>query len=74
MLWVLKRTVSMRWFFWAAKTYAKIYGYENTYNFTLKILSLSKPVKLSLIHEISLCLTEEQMNGQTHRNKYREVV
>ena len=26
MLWVLKRTVSMRQFFWAPKTYAKIMG------------------------------------------------
>ena len=36
MLWVLKRTVSMRRFFWAPKTYAKYHGYENIYNFTLK--------------------------------------
>ena len=36
MLWVLKRTVSMRRFFWAPKTYVKIYGQENMYNFTLK--------------------------------------
>ena len=35
MLWVLKRTVSMRQFFWAPKTYAKNYGLENIYNFTL---------------------------------------
>ena len=26
MLWALKRTVSMRHFFWAPKTYAKNYG------------------------------------------------
>ena len=26
MLWVLKKTVSMRRFFWAPKTYAKNYG------------------------------------------------
>ena len=25
-LWVLKRTISMRWFFWAPKTYARNYG------------------------------------------------
>ena len=37
MLWVLKRTVSMRRFFWAPKTYVKIDGLENIYNFTLKI-------------------------------------
>ena len=35
MLWVLKRTVSMRLFFWAPKTYVKTYRYENIYNFTL---------------------------------------
>ena len=38
MLLVLKRTVSTRRFFWAPKTYAKNYGQENIYNFTLKIL------------------------------------
>ena len=37
MLWILKRTVSMRQFFWAPKTYVKIEGKENIYNFTLKI-------------------------------------
>ena len=36
MLWVLKRTVSMRRFFRAPKTYVKIDGKENIYNFTLK--------------------------------------
>ena len=36
MLWVLKRTVSMRRFFWAHKTYVKTDGYENIDNFTLK--------------------------------------
>ena len=37
MLWVLKRTVSMRRFFWAPKTYTKNYGLENIHNFTQKI-------------------------------------
>ena len=36
MLWVLKRTLSMRRFFWAPKTYVKIDGKDNIYNFTLK--------------------------------------
>ena len=36
MLWVLKRTVSMRRFFWAPKTYVKINELENIYNFMLK--------------------------------------
>ena len=36
MLLVLKRTVSMRRFFWAPKTYAKTDGLENIYNFMLK--------------------------------------
>ena len=36
MLWVLKRTVSMRRFFRAPKTYVKTDGCENIYNFTLK--------------------------------------
>ena len=36
MLWVLKRIVLMRRFFCAPKTYIKIHGKENIYNFTLK--------------------------------------
>ena len=36
MLWVLKRIVSMRWFFWAPKTYVKIDGQENIYNLRVK--------------------------------------
>ena len=38
MLWVPKRTVSMRRFFWAHKTNVKTYGLENYHNFLLKIL------------------------------------
>ena len=37
MLWVLKRTVSMRQFFWAPKTYVQTDGLENIYNFMLKL-------------------------------------
>ena len=37
MLWVLKRTVSFWRFFKVSKTYVKTDGYENIYNFTLKI-------------------------------------
>ena len=36
MLWVLKRTVSIRRFFWAPKTYVQNDGLENIYNFMLK--------------------------------------
>ena len=36
MLWVFKRTVSMRRFFWAPKTYVKTDGRENINNFTPK--------------------------------------
>ena len=36
MLWELKRTASMGRFFWAPKTYVKIDGQENIYNFMLK--------------------------------------
>ena len=38
MLLILKRTVSMRGFFWAPKTYAKNYKVENIYDFTQKYL------------------------------------
>ena len=37
MLWVLKRTVSRRRFFWSPKTYVKTDGWENIYSFTLNI-------------------------------------
>ena len=37
MLWVLKKTFSMRQFFLARKTYANNYGCEIINNFTLKI-------------------------------------
>ena len=37
MMWVLKRTTSMRQFFWVPKTYARNYGLANIYNFMLKI-------------------------------------
>ena len=36
MLWLLKSTVSLRWNFWAPKTYVKTDMQENIYNFTLK--------------------------------------
>ena len=50
MLWVLKRTVSVRRSFWAPKTHAKNYGQENISIFTLKIfvyLNLSSDNKMS---------------------------
>ena len=43
MLWVLKRTVSMRRFIWAPKTYAKIMGI-NKLTILLKKMCLSKPM------------------------------
>ena len=36
MLWVLKRTVSMRWGFLSTQNDAKTDGQENIYNFMLK--------------------------------------
>ena len=36
MLWLLKRTISMRQFFFSTKTYVKTDRYENIYNVTLK--------------------------------------
>ena len=41
MLWVLKRTVSMRRFFWAPKTNVKTDGLENIYIFRWKFLYLN---------------------------------
>ena len=39
MLWVLKRTVSMRRFFWKPKTIAKINGLENIHDFMLNLFA-----------------------------------
>ena len=36
MLWVLKRTISMKQFFWASKTNVKTDGKENIHNFMLE--------------------------------------
>ena len=41
MLWVLKRTVSMRRFFWAPKTYVKADGKDNIYNFIVVTIALA---------------------------------
>ena len=38
MLWVPERTVSMRRFFWAPKTYVQTDGLENIYNLRPKIV------------------------------------
>ena len=65
MLWVLKRTVSMRRFFWAPKTYFKINGLENIYIFTLKIfayLSLCLKMKFFYVFQVWLQETSVQCN------------
>ena len=50
MLWVLKRTVSLRRFFLAPKTYAQNYASENIYNFTLtQFLCLNLCMYISFI-------------------------
>ena len=36
-----KRTVSMRWFFWAVKTYVKTEGWENICNFTQNFVHIN---------------------------------
>ena len=46
MVWVLKRTISKRWFFRAPKKYAKNNGQENIDNFPRKIF-----VYLNLWHQ-----------------------
>ena len=49
MLWVLKRTVSMRRLFWAPKTYAKTDGKEIILKFTLKIFVYLDPCEHVLV-------------------------
>ena len=48
MLWVLKRTVSMRWFFWTPKTYVKTDGWKDIHNFTVEIMLVSIMVLLGI--------------------------
>ena len=58
MLLVLKRTVSIRRFFWAPKTYVKTDGSENIYNFTLKnfaYLNLWKLLYILIFPKKILC-------------------
>ena len=64
MLWVLKRTVSMRLFFKAPKTYkyAKADGYENIYNFALKIyFSYKRDLVLNLFYSYAVINTEAKV-------------
>ena len=58
MLWVLKRTVSIRRFFWASKTYVQTDGLEYIYNFTLKTF-----VYLNLCHMLFIPETENAEKG-----------
>ena len=71
MLWVLKRRVSMRRFFWAPKTYryVKIDGLENIYNFTLKIfvyLNLLGILEhLPYVQDVFFCIFSEKHKEAT---------
>ena len=60
MLWVLKRTVSMRRFFLAPKTYVKMDGLENIYNCTLNdFVHLYLPILL--VSFITMIACEDEM-------------
>ena len=48
MLWVLKRTVSMGWFFWTPKTDVKMDRLENIYKFTFKYFIFIRGTKIPL--------------------------
>ena len=53
MLWLLKRMVSRRRFFWEHKTHVFSDGLENNHNFTLKNVLNWPYVKLALFNVIS---------------------
>ena len=65
MLWVLKNTISLRWFFLAPKTNVKLDGQENIYKFMLGIfvnLNLCPPghiAKLVTCLATDACLTAD---------------
>ena len=61
MLWVLKRIVSMRWFFWVPKTYVQTQsdGLENIYNFKNFVY-------------LNLCLRDHRFGYQNNSNSVWE--
>ena len=65
MLWVLKRTVSMRRFFRAPKTHVTIDGYENNYNFTI--------IKFPYLDcQSVLYLIQRHIRAMTWKNQYKD--
>ena len=79
MLWVLKRNISMRRFFWAPKTHVKTDGKDNIYKFTLKFfvyLNLWVPVLRSIIYLFHLIghlgnLIFKLLQEHTNRSKVK---
>ena len=55
----------MRQFFWAPKTYAKIYGLESIYNFTLKFV-----VYLNLCYRFHIWLCQRMLLIKRNNNFY----
>ena len=53
LLWVLKRTVSLGWFFWEPKTHVLTDWEENRYNYTLKNLAYLGIAINTLWHELA---------------------
>ena len=52
MLWVLKKNLSMRRFFWAPKTYVQIDGLENINNLSSTIFFLSKSMGYRHVEDV----------------------
>ena len=61
-LWLLKRTFSMRQFFWAPKMYVKNNGTENIYNWTLKNFVY---LNLCQTHKLTHIINDENIDAHS---------
>ena len=76
MLWVFKRTVSMRRFFWASKTNVKTDGWENIHNFSLKFFAymyLDLRWVCVSAYELKNCMASHKMLFSTENSKKKNL-
>ena len=72
MLWVLKRTISIRRFFWAPKTYVQTDGLVYIYNFTLKTFVYLN-LAMYIIWTICCSYQKLKMQKRVILNKYTKL-
>ena len=72
MLWALKRTISIRRFFWAPKTYVQTDGLVYIYNFTLKTFVYLN-LAMYIIWTICCSYQKLKMQKRVILNKYTKL-